>query len=672
MAPTVVPPLPPPVLSYPLPGALAVPLAFSLQWLSPVPPHLPQPPYHVQLKPVSAAEWLIDETGLTPTAWPVSDLTPGTLYQWRVCAFNSAGLCSTWAEGTFTTLAVDEPALSIIPTPPQPLAFGAVAVGTSLPDTLTLASIGAAPVSVRLPELPPGSVFAYAPEVVEDTVLAPGASYPVPVVFTPSEALFYSHDLVIDPTASGLAPVTVTMTGTGLEGPVLSLTPGALNFGPVVVGDVESRTVSVRNTGTGTLSGTYALPAGGPFRFEDGTWGPVTFSVEAAVAPQPPPVLEVVVFFETLDPGNYAGVLTFSDNSSAVLGEVSLLGVGTLPASSTGRFYYVRDHLGSVRATLNEAGSVVHYDDYYPFGAPMPLRSHVEGDEGAPEGKPRYTGHEREEDIDPDGKAVYYAGARYYDALIGRWSATDPLDEFHSPYVYVGNNPLAFVDPTGMFSTAFAWHFDHEGNLVSDPGDDFGKLVDFFGSVTAARRAWNAMMQQNCSEESCDVYAEDGSVKAGTTTDLSGVPLGEGIQSVYWDQMSNFLPGPKGIKWGNKWLAKIAVSFGRRGGSRLVKIVERADDLFHLTVKTSKGEVEVLTFVAKEGDTIVLRDFNVDGLVAGALGPRAVREYARTIGRELSEALGMKGVSKVRIEGGVRVTGANPGRIPRAIEFSLE
>ena len=76
----------------------------------------------------------------------------------------------------------------------------------------------------------------------------------------------------------------------------------------------------------------------------------------------------------------------------------------------------------------------------------------IDDDEGAPEGKPRYTGHEREEDIDPDGKAVYYAGARYYDAMIGRWNVVDPKDYLfpsHSPYNYVFNNPVNITDPDG-------------------------------------------------------------------------------------------------------------------------------------------------------------------------------------------------------------------------------
>ena len=46
----------------------------------------------------------------------------------------------------------------------------------------------------------------------------------------------------------------------------------------------------------------------------------------------------------------------------------------------------------------------------------------------------------------------YYYGARYYDPSVSQWLSVDPLaskNSFESPYVFVHNNPLIYVDPDG-------------------------------------------------------------------------------------------------------------------------------------------------------------------------------------------------------------------------------
>lgn len=59
----------------------------------------------------------------------------------------------------------------------------------------------------------------------------------------------------------------------------------------------------------------------------------------------------------------------------------------------------------------------------------------------------------------------------------------DPMaDSYYpwSPYAWTMNNPIKYMDPTGMFST----HTDEEGNLVAVYDDDDHGVYRHEGSVT--------------------------------------------------------------------------------------------------------------------------------------------------------------------------------------------
>jgi len=113
--------------------------------------------------------------------------------------------------------------------------------------------------------------------------------------------------------------------------------------------------------------------------------------------------------------------------------------------------YYLKDHLGNIRVTVDKDGEVLGYDDYYPFGLQMPGRS---SNTANPNHLYKYSAKELDEEIGLECLPLwgYYFGARYYDPVIARWLAVDPMADKYpsiSPFVYCANSPLIFIDPTG-------------------------------------------------------------------------------------------------------------------------------------------------------------------------------------------------------------------------------
>ncbi len=122
-----------------------------------------------------------------------------------------------------------------------------------------------------------------------------------------------------------------------------------------------------------------------------------------------------------------------------------------------------KDHLGSIRTTVDESGAVAGYDDYYPYGLPMPGRS---SNTGNPYDNYKFTGYEVDDDL---GLNLYNANARLYDPIIGRFMQTDPLAADYPgwcPYNYVMGNPLSLIDPTGM--APWDYYYDALGNYLGE------------------------------------------------------------------------------------------------------------------------------------------------------------------------------------------------------------
>jgi RHS repeat-associated protein len=155
--------------------------------------------------------------------------------------------------------------------------------------------------------------------------------------------------------------------------------------------------------------------------------------------------------------GNIMGVYSQPSSSGNIsLKELALYGSGRIGlvqvnSANTNYVYELADHLGNVRATVQKESNgslkLVSAADYYPFGMIMPNRATTPG-----EYRFGYQGQFAEKD---EETGYNQFEARLYDSRIGRWLTTDPAGQFYSPYIGMGNDPIAGVDPDGRFKRKF-------------------------------------------------------------------------------------------------------------------------------------------------------------------------------------------------------------------------
>jgi len=108
----------------------------------------------------------------------------------------------------------------------------------------------------------------------------------------------------------------------------------------------------------------------------------------------------------------------------------------------TERFSLLRDHLGSTRVVMQGETVVAAYN-YLPSGGCMgevyesipPVCDYL------------YTGQEFDREL-----GLYNYRTRLYDVETGRFYSTDPMQQFPSPYLYAGGDPINLVDPDGEFA----------------------------------------------------------------------------------------------------------------------------------------------------------------------------------------------------------------------------
>ncbi|GAB5401615.1 MAG: hypothetical protein Aureis2KO_32000 [Aureisphaera sp.] len=221
----------------------------------------------------------------------------------------------------------------------------------------------------------------------------------------------------------------------------------------------------------------------------------------------------------------YVGGYVYEDNElqffphpegyvEPVAGTSKSIGISIGGTTSYTAYNYVfqyKDHLGNVRLSYTDSdgngsvgtGEIIEESNYYPFGLEQSgYNVNVSGGNSLAQNY-KYNGKELNSEL---GLEWYDYGARNYDASLGRWMNIDPLAEKYAhftPYHYVYNNPINFIDPDG-----------EEGIVVSgQPGDHKNKEHFLANGLDRARAAQGRVQDKN--EKVTWIVFNDGSKEHG-------------------------------------------------------------------------------------------------------------------------------------------------------------
>jgi hypothetical protein len=250
----------------------------------------------------------VSSTEVTVQMTALDIATPGA-FQVAVGDFPAGAPCAAYVPTTFYVLLAPAASAGVSPTSVN---FGSVAAGTTSPaKVVTLTNAASTPLGI-------GSIVAsgdFAQTNNCSTSLAPGASCSVNVTFTPSVAGAVTGALTLSDDAV-TSPQLVTLTGTGVA--PLSFSPASLSFASVAVGSSSTKTVTVSNKQSTTIS--LSPVASADYSITGGTCGA---SLAAGAS------CRLSVTFAPPSSGLIDGTLAIATNGAFTPQMVALSGTGT-------------------------------------------------------------------------------------------------------------------------------------------------------------------------------------------------------------------------------------------------------------------------------------------------------------------------------------------------------
>ena len=244
--------------------------------------------------------------------------------------------------------------------------------------------------------------------------------------------------------------------------------------------------------------------------------------------------------------------------------------------------YFLTDHLESMRVVATDQNNVLERNDYYPFGkrwdsASLPIsdnRDHFNG----------------KEDQAFAGLPFSDYGAQMYDRERGRWLTQDPLQQYHSPYVFCGNNPIRLIDLDGMEAR------DSTSVMIppvivypSEDGEGSGHSNSFWWSLIPGYSLYEAY----------EAFS-DGEYKSGFKNGLYGT-IDIGLCFIPVSKLSNLYKVGKNLKKATS-ISRILPQFSNSTIERAVQKMMRNKNKIdrHIFVPKHKLENVVNTLGGKE------------------------------------------------------------------------
>jgi len=161
--------------------------------------------------------------------------------------------------------------------------------------------------------------------------------------------------------------------------------------------------------------------------------------------------------------------------------------------------FVLPDALGSVRQETDDVGTVTAIREWLPYGEEI----------GGMQNGLGFTGEWYDANV-----GLTYLRARWYDGTKGRFTSLDPIvPDFQNPqsinlYIYVLNNSLKYIDPSGMRPRPGSIYscncgFIDENHLDDNPGSTASQIIQFVEGATPGDQLYYSLPNGACMKGWC-------------------------------------------------------------------------------------------------------------------------------------------------------------------------